>query len=186
MGFVYFQLCRCSCFLRISLYVKGTGEQKQQSMKMLKQMVGKSIPWIFSVHVEVKRVKEGKKNIKAYMCQWEKGCRLRCVCRTAWWSLAACWAGVRGGSVIISPTAASLCFSDPVACGVVHPAPEVVSSSAACKPTSCNRVSWSSWVVTFCWCNAARQGCGSVAGVKQNAVHQTFMRHFARGCILKE
>lgn len=130
--------------------------------------------------------KRGGKKIKAYVCQGRKSCRLRCVCKTAWWSLAACWASVRGGSVIISLTAASSCFSDPVACGVVHPAPEVVSSSAACKPASCNRVSWSSWVVTFCWGNAARQGCGSVAGVKQNAVHQTFMRHFARGCILKE
>lgn len=59
MGFVYFRLCRCSCFLRIFLYVKGTGEQKQQSMKMLKQIVGKSTLWIFSVHVEIKRVKGG-------------------------------------------------------------------------------------------------------------------------------
>lgn len=40
--------------------------------------------------------------------------------------------------------------------------------------------------MTFCLGNAAQQGCGSVAGVKQNAVHQTFMTRFARGCILKD
>jgi len=37
MGFVYFQLRRHDCFLRIFLYGKGMGEQKQQSMKILKQ-----------------------------------------------------------------------------------------------------------------------------------------------------
>lgn len=40
--------------------------------------------------------------------------------------------------------------------------------------------------MTFCLGIAAWQGCCSVAGVKQNGVHQTFMSHFTRGCILKD
>lgn len=38
VGFVYFsfQLCIHSCFLKIFLYGKGAGKQRQQSIKMLK------------------------------------------------------------------------------------------------------------------------------------------------------
>lgn len=52
-----------------SFMEREQGNESSRACKCWSRMVGNSTLWIFSVHVEVKKVKEGKKIIKVYMCQ---------------------------------------------------------------------------------------------------------------------
>lgn len=104
-----------------------------------------------------------------------------CICKLVSGSLIAQQACMAGCTAFI--TAAMWCSGDQwgeVSCT------EGCRPAATCESTSCSQGPWSSWIMTFCLSTEAQRGCCSVADVKQNAIHQTFMSHFTRGCILKD